>query len=277
MTRFLAGALSLVCVSASPPGVSPADWVRSGNIAFAQGDLALAEECYQRAAETTDDPGLVAYNRGCVALAAGDYRAAELLFLQASSDAAASMPRRVQAEYNRGVALVHRTDESHALRAACTAFEHVLAMLPPGHDLDPPARQNLELAKLLWAEAVARENRSADSTPPPLTNVPAPVESPMGTAPGGTAEPGSTSGDPDPNAPPEPANATDRGQTPQQTERLQPGAGTLPVVMDRLDAPPLSSADARIHLQRAAQRIQQDRKANDRLLAGPERPHVRDW
>ena len=67
------------------------------------------------------------------------------------------------------------------------------------------------------------------------------------------------------------------GAVPQPTDRKAPGAGTLPVLADGPQPQRLSPEDARAHLAKVAERLERDRKANARLLAGPERPHVRDW
>ena len=61
------------------------------------------------------------------------------------------------------------------------------------------------------------------------------------------------------------------------TTKPTPGAGTLPVLDDKSTVTPLSAADTRALLDRAADRLRRDRRANARLLAGPERPDVRDW
>jgi hypothetical protein len=68
-----------------------------------------------------------------------------------------------------------------------------------------------------------------------------------------------------------------RGGQPRETQQQSPGTGSLPVILDGDRPDPLSPDDARALLKRHARRIENDRKTNARLGAGPERPHVRDW
>jgi hypothetical protein len=68
------------------------------------------------------------------------------------------------------------------------------------------------------------------------------------------------------------------GKAPRPTSQKAPGAGNLPVQLDDANTvQPLTPEDTRTLLQRLAERLEQDRKANARLVAGPERPNVRDW
>jgi hypothetical protein len=159
---------------------------------------------------------------------------------------------------------------------AVACFEQALDADALPEELRADARYNLELAKLLWAEAKARQgtretpNQFPDE--PPETKPP-PAEDPMKEpGPGGT-EPGT----PQPGAQQVAGNGKAGGEAPRPTDRKAPGAGTLPVLADGPQPQKLSPEDARAILAREGERIDRDRKANARLLAGPERPHVRDW
>jgi tetratricopeptide (TPR) repeat protein len=257
-------------VSAAPP---PDAAVRAGAAAFAAGDWDAAEQLFQAAAERTPDPGLVAFNRAAVAARRGDWRAAEIGYLQALDDADSPPRRRAEALYNRGVCLLHRGGPAAVYRAAVESFARAADRL--GDDpLAADARHNLELAKLLWAQARQREKtppRPGDELPELPPDLPPPA---------GGSEP-DAGGDPQPS--PGGARgggrqqASGRGPQGQPTPDRSPGSGTLPVLADA-DAPqPLSPADTRAHLQRADERLARERKATARLLAGPDRPNVRDW
>jgi hypothetical protein len=209
----------------------------------------------------------------------GEYREAELHYLRALDDRAAPADRRAKGLYNRGVCLVKRATDLPALRTAVACFEQAIESDALDEPLRADARYNLELAKLLWADARARQGKTdtpnqlppeeqPEAKPPPAAG-PDPGADPgresegAGTGPGGQPLPAAT--------------ARPGGAVPQPTDRKTAGAGTLPVLVDAPQAQKLSPDDARAHLARVAERLDRDRKANARLLAGPERPHVRDW
>ena len=164
-------AAAILTVSASPGERPPDELVRLGNLAYHSGDVSTAGRLYESAAVRTTDPGLVAFNTAAVRFADGDYRAAEVHYLQALSDPAIPPGRRAEAEYNRGVCLLRRGGSADVYRAAIAAFEAALAV--PGADagLAADARHNLELAKLLWADA------RRDVADPPDANAPSPEPS----------------------------------------------------------------------------------------------------
>ena len=262
MSRLLVVVGAGLAVSAGPP---PAEAVRAGVRAFAAGDLQQADDWFGKAAERTPDPGRVAFARAAVAARRGDWRTAEVGYLQALDDADCPPRRRAEATFNRGVCLLHRGGPAAVFRTAVDLFARAADQL--GDDpLGADARHNLELAKLLWADARHRERTPPNpgDDPPPLPKLPPlpPAADPAGepeTGPGQAGE--------------RPAAAGGTGQGAGETA----GAGPLPVLADA-DAPqPLSPADTRAHLAQANRRLVRERKANARLLAGPERPDVRDW
>ena len=99
-----------------------------------------------------------------------------------------------------------------------------------------------------------------------LTSEPPPAAGGAGEEPEGGA--GSRS--------PAPGGTAQRG-SPAPGPDTTVGAGSLPVLNDADAVQPLTPAEARALLARAADRLARDRQANARLLAGPERPNVRDW
>src|SRR5262245_11983359 len=153
-TRLSLAILGLGLLSASPP----ADAVqREADAAVARGDFALAERLYATAGERSDDPGLVAFNRGTVLFAREDDREAELHFVRCLDDAAIPPDRRARANYNRGVCLLKRGGSARVYRVAIDCFEKYLDAGLPDATLAADARHNLELAKVLWAQARAKD------------------------------------------------------------------------------------------------------------------------
>ena len=236
--------LATVAVAAGPIAPESADDdIRRGNVALAAGDLAAADAYYARAEDRTDDPGLVAYNRGVVALKRGDDRAAELAFRRTLGDPAASAKRRAKAYYNLGHALVRQAgNDRKRLRDAATCYERCLESAADP-TLISDAKHNLELAKLLWLKA------TAGTEPPPERDGPdEPKDKPTPKDKAGPDEPKKDpGGSKTPAGPPEEV----KGGTPKEGEpkatdqRPPPGAGTLPVLPDADDVKPLSTDDAK--------------------------------
>lgn len=257
----------------SGPVLAPDDMVREGNAAFGRGDLDRAAQCYADAATRTTDPGLVAFNQGVIALQRGRYRDAELHFLAALDDRDAPAERRANANYNLGLALLLRGGSEAIYRAAATANERCLEATPNAGTLTSDASHNLEVAKLLWREALERERKATPPSPvepPPESVVQSPPESPSDS--GTTPKPDSATAAR--GAEGRPATPT---TPPRTTTQRTAGRGTLPVLPDSEQFPPLSPEDARALLQRHAARLTKDRAASAELLAGPERPDNRDW
>ncbi len=266
-----------LAVSAGPPAAeSPEELIRLGNEAYLRGDLDAAEHYYAAASERTTDPGLVAFNKGAVAVQKGEMREAELNYMRALDDRAAPPDRRARALYNRGVCLLARGGSASVYRSAIACFEQCLD-LPAGDDaLAADARHNLELAKLLWNKA-----RSTEKKPPRPSELPpdTPESPPPRPDPGTGPDPGSSPEGPggSPGVRPETMAGQPPGGKPRETTQKAPGAGNLPVLLDGDRPQPLTPEDTRALLQRIAERLEKDRRATARLVAGPERPDVPDW
>ena len=266
--------LTAVALLAIGSGHTPpaADGVRVGNAAARRGDFDAASREYALAAVGAIDPGLVAFNRGVVALQQGQYRDAESHFLAALDDRDAPAERVNAANYNLGLALLQRGGTSAVCRAAADANERCLAGSPADGTLRSDAAHNLELAKLLGRAARDRERLTAppvpESAPEEATrpSTPPPTEgNSTATTPAGT-----------------PAGAAGLTRTPpggatRPTTQTTPGTGTLPVLPDAEAYPPLAPADARALLQGHAARLAKSRATAADLPAGPERPDARDW
>ncbi len=269
-----AATVTILALLATAPGPArgPDDLVRDGNAAARRGELDLAAGCYADAARLTTDPGLVAFNRGVVALRRGRPRDAELHFLAALDDRESPPTRRDAANYNLGLALLLRGGSAEVYRAAVSANERCLAASPDSATLAGDAAHNLELAKLLRREADLRERQTAP--PPPET----PTDQVARAGNEATQEPG---------AAPTPRSGTTAGATagkpaqpagvPRSTGQTTAGHGTLPVLPDAEEFPPLSPEDARALLRGHAARLVRNRAAGVEPVVGPERPNARDW
>jgi hypothetical protein len=253
----------------------PLDRVRDGNAA-ARAGAPDADRHFDAAAERTDDPGLVAFNRGALHFHRGEFREAELNYLRCLDDRAIPPARRRQALYNRGACLLHRDGDVRILRAAITCFEECLADADIESDLAEKARINLELAKVLWNRERSRQKEPPTPNEPNLEE-PRPAPKPMNDP--GSEGPGETT--------PRSANANDgqnrttgepkTGDGQNGDDPRPAGTGPLPVVKDEGPVQRLTPDDTKALLDRAAMRLKSARRQNELLRAGPERPNVRDW
>ena len=157
---------SLTALVAAGPvnSPSPDDLVRKGNAAYRAGNADFAEKLYADAEERTADPGLVAFNRAAVLFQKGSYRDAELAYLRVLDDAEIPPERRAKALDNRGVCMLKRGGDAGVYKSAAACFDLVLESKPTDASLAADARHNLELAKLLWAQARAKAPTSAPAT-----------------------------------------------------------------------------------------------------------------
>src|SRR5262249_40499343 len=125
---ILAIALVACLAAGAAPGTPSAeDEVRAGNAALERGDLDVAAQHFSAAAERTDDPGLVAFKRGALTFARGDFHEAERDYRRALDDADAPPERRARAWYNRGTALLNRGGSMDIFRSAIACFDQCLA------------------------------------------------------------------------------------------------------------------------------------------------------
>lgn len=272
--RWLQTLFGLVLLSslAATPSAESLDHVRTGNAAFNRGDLDAAEQAYSLAQEHADDPGLVAFNAAAVRAARGDYRDAELHYLRTLEDRAAPPERRAKAMYNRGVCLLYRGGDATTYRTAIASFEDCLDLGIADDALNADARHNLEVAKLLWAKA-----RATQKNPPRANDRPPEEEPPPERDPRTTSATDATGTEGTAGTKAAQIGAAPEGQQPQPTNQKAPGAGNLPVLLDTERTQPLPPQDTRALLEEIKTRLANDRRANARLLAGPERANVRDW
>jgi tetratricopeptide (TPR) repeat protein len=270
--------LRFALLGADPPtSQTPEALVRLGNAAYLRGDFDAAARLYAAASERTTDPGLVAFNEAAVYLQTGDVREAELHYLRTLDDAAAPPDRRAKALYNRGVCLLARGGSAAVYRTAVACFEQSLELTSGNDPLAADARQNLELAKLLWNQARTREKvpPKPSDLPPDAPPEPLPPQAEeddgidLGASPSDTGEPVGMKREPLAGPPP--------AGSPRETNQQAPGAGNLPVIPDSDQLQRLSPEDTRALLQRVANRLEKERRDAAKMLAEPERPNVRDW
>lgn len=278
--QILAGAgVALACLVAANPATdrTAVDRIRAGNAAVARGELATAAGHFAAAEELTTDPGLVSFNKGATAFRAGNWAEAEANFARTLDDRACPPERRAKALYNRGVCLIHRGGVRE-LRAAIDSFERCLTSTAVDAALSADARHNLELAKLLWNEARAREaKRPTPNDPPEAPPEPPPQPDPKQDMGPGT-DPNGTDVTQSPNDVERTQGQPNGGQEPRKTERKTPGKGTQNVVVNGDQLPPRTPAEVKDYLTKTvAERLAKDRRSVAELVAPPERPNVKDW
>lgn len=272
--------LLAVLVAAAPRAdVSAEELIRAGNAAVARGEYERADEWYTAAEERTTDPGLVAFNKANALFHRERYDAAERHYTRALDDADAPPARRAAALYNRGVCLL-KQGGLDKLRAAIDSFSRCLALPPDDPPLIADARHNLELAKLLWVAARARESKKPLPNDPPPDAPPDPRPerpTPQQLDPFGQQDTLTGDRNPQTGGPPEPIRGGQKGD-PLATDTQTPGKGNAPVVLPREDKlPDLSPLEVRQYLEALAARVARDRRDTAALTAPPERPSVKDW
>jgi tetratricopeptide (TPR) repeat protein len=249
--------------------------VRQGNAAFERKDYAAAVTLYARAESLAVDPGHVAFNKAAALYQLGNFRDAERHYRCAIENA--SEPRRTNARYGLANSLVHQGRDLGVatVQEAIDLYELCLRRDDLDPDLATDTRHNLELAKLLWLEARARQTeRPNDDEPSDPSNPKPPDQSGPKPQPGGND---SGAGRPDSKGPRVPVKP-DAGTKPKPTDdQPAPGTGTLPPVPDTAELSPLSPEDAASHLEEAAGRIVRERHAHRVQTVKPAAPGVKDW
>ncbi len=275
---LLASLCAIVAADPAPLRSSPDELVRQGNAAYRAGNAEVAEKLYTLAEERIDDPGLVAFNRAAVLFQKGAFREAEQEYIRVLDDSAIPPERRLRALYNRGVCLMKRGGDAGIFKTAIACFDLVIEANPTDATLASDARHNLELAKLLWAQARAKSKNPEKANDEPSPPEPKPQsQSSQSRDPddSGTEESSKNSTGKDKTERPVGKGPKEHKSTPSTD--TTPAPGTTSVLQNSEEVQPLSPEETRDLLKRIADRLERDRLANRRLLSGPERPHVRDW
>jgi tetratricopeptide (TPR) repeat protein len=268
---------ALALVAAGPAAVPPDELVRQGNSALGRKQFIDALKLYDRAEERTTDPSLVAFDEGVALYQKGDFAEAEVRFRLAYQDRTARPGRHLFAAYNLAASIVQLPGEGDPakLAEAVRLFEECLRDEQSDDRFAADARHNLELAKMLWAQAQARPK------PPPREKPPDDPEE--------NSRPQPPKPAPQPGAGDDSANLTggNAGRTPvtaeQGTEPIKTdgqeaaGAGNLPVIPDRDELAPMSREDAEAHLRQAIEKVMQEGRAHRQRAQKPPSGKVRDW
>jgi tetratricopeptide (TPR) repeat protein len=271
--------LAIVVAAAPRAEMEADDLLRAGNAAMARGEFEKAEEWYAAAEERSADPGRVAFNKANALFHRERFDAAEKHFTRSLDDADAPPARRAAALYNRGVCLL-KLGGLPKLRAAVDSFDRCLALDPEDTGLVADARHNLELAKLLWAQARAREQKKPlpndpppDSPPEPRVERPTPQSlDPFDQQDQLTGERGQQAG-----GNPEVVRGGGNAGNPRATDERTAGKGNAPVLGREDKLPELSPQQLRQLLEDLAGRVAKERRDTAALTAPPERPNVKDW
>ena len=276
---LLRPALLLVLLAAQPPASEPPEeLIRKANAAFLRDDAEAADALYAAAEERAADPGLVAFNKAAVLAKKEQFREAELLYARVLSDAACLPERAAKAWFNRGTCLLRSKQSTPSVfRAAVVCFERSLELNAADEPLRSDARHNLELAKLLWAEANKKAAKLDSPNDPPPDLDPPSAKEPNGTGPEPT-DPGPGDGSKDPRATQQPTTVPmpKGGATPTDGKMAGNNPNLQPLI-DNEAPQPLSPEQTREYLKQTDARLRAEREKMLRLLSGPDRPGVRDW
>ncbi|HUR55665.1 MAG TPA: hypothetical protein VMZ71_16125, partial [Gemmataceae bacterium] len=204
-----------------------------------------------------------------------DFRDAELHYRRAIEDKACPPERAAKAWFNRGTCLVRRGGSAGVFRSAVACFERCLELEQP-EPAPQLVRDNLELAKLLWAEANKKEAKPKNPNEPVEEDLQNPPPPPV-TEQGGSTDPGTKNDTATQPKIEQVLGAAANGNA-QKTDAAAPGKQTnLPKLQDDDNLQPLTADDTREYLKRAADRLKKDRQAMLGTLYGPDRPGVKDW
>ncbi len=100
--------LPLIAFALAAVSANPADELRTGIQFLEAGNPELALAALERAAERSDDPGLVAFNRGVALVQLNRHREAELQFLHCLDDGEIPAERRATAIVTLNATCLHR-------------------------------------------------------------------------------------------------------------------------------------------------------------------------
>ena len=265
--------LFTVALLSAGPARQAEDLIRQGNAAFAQADYDKALQLYGMAEERANDPGLVAFNEGAALYRAGRYHEAELHYRRALEGARG--PRGATALYNLGNCLLRQAavNDVKGLTEAMICYEKCLLHSDADQDLHGWAARNLELARLLWQQAL----KTAGETPPKDP------ESGDSSPPGDHRDRHSPSAEFGNTEPPADGKVQAAGRAEQagnknatETNDETPGKGNLRPLPDRDELTPLTPEEAAAHLKDAARRIVRDQREYRQGAAAPA-GNVKDW
>lgn len=266
--RLALAMVAIVLVSAEPLA-SIEKAVRQGNDAFARQQFDEALAWYARAEPLTDDPGLVAFNKGAALFRLGRFDEAAAHYRRCLDDPLIPRERQARANYDLGTALVRSADQDRrTLEESVAALRRCLEA-DIGEDLRHDATNNLEVAKWLWLKAKPPEAAVQPNTPdePPEK----PALDPKGKnnqAKNAVKHPGQPGqGDPSKN---------DVQQPGFEGKDKKLAHGPLQVLPDDNKLTPLSPEETAAHLDAILDRIERERRSF-RQQAAPAPGQMKDW
>lgn len=242
-----------------------------------QQDYTTALQYYTEAETRTNDPGLVAFNKGVVFGKQGQWREAELHFRRSLADDQIPPVRRCRGLFNLGDTLVKQAGETDAKRLQ-TAIDCYQLVIDESRDADlaNDAAHNLELTKLLWAKAITqqppKERDPAWENPDP----PEPNKTPPPTQKKKNTETGPDQADPNPDKNAKTEFSKEKKELPKEQQpasKQVPGSGGLPVI----NSDQLTITDVDALLERTANRLRQERQKLREESSQGDRFRPNDW
>jgi Ca-activated chloride channel family protein len=263
--RLILGMMVLLSIAAvSLPG--PEAQIREGNQEFAAGNFQSALDDYGAAEERCIDPGMVAYDKAAALYAQGRYREAEVQYRCCAEDAVGLRRSHVLYGLANCLVLEGNGQDPERLRKAVRRYEECLGSSALSAELSDDAGHNLELARILLANANIRGSTREHQEPEADADQPQRQDS-MEEQRRERSETG------------HPADASEFNQPSSDREDLQkmeagdkkshPGKGDLPTLPDQDTLAPLTRDDALNHLQEARTRIDQERQEFRKTFAHP--------
>jgi hypothetical protein len=157
-------ALSLISGEPNPP-VEPL--MRQGDAAFMRQDYPSAVKLYEEAESSTHDPGLVSFNKAAAYYRARQYREAIECYRRCLDDDQAPSDRRASAHFHLGNALFRQAGDGDADLFKQSASAYRACLREPGLSatLRADARHNLELAQMLWLQAMQKQKEKSPAQP----------------------------------------------------------------------------------------------------------------
>jgi tetratricopeptide (TPR) repeat protein len=265
--------VTMFMVSAAPPP-DAMTFVRLGNEAYDRGEDEAALKFFEQAEDTTDDPGLVSFNKAAVLYRLERYGDAAQHYQRCLDDGTIPANRKARAYFQLGNAYVRQAKGSQRgpLEKAIDAYRLCLLMKETDGDLRTDARHNLELARLLWLKALPQPEDFAQEHPPfpNIGKIKEPeVKKDIAAAKQGhqveanSAESGS-----------EESNDTAHGAAAQKSKKSQ--TGPITVLPDTSTLVPLSPEETEALLANISQRLLQDQRHYRRhAVTVPD--HIKDW
>jgi Ca-activated chloride channel family protein len=264
---------SAICLVAASPSSDAEDLLSRGNEAFVKGDYETALSYYRQAEGRIADPGLLAFNEAAALYKLGCYREAEVHYWLTRQDASGERLARVLYDLGNSVFQQAGNRDAPLLQRAVGFYEECLSHSDADPELLTNARFNLELARERLKRAKAAKENPADESK--LTRKPGDESNPETQPPSVGADTGLDRDSGSGRRPVEGSEAENR--TNSQNKKRQGGIGNLPPVPDTDQLTPLTSLDTEAYLQKAAERIVSEHRAQYGKSVSRPSQNIKDW